>query len=950
LATSPSFVPDVTVVVIVYNDAERLPEAVRSVINQSLRATECIIVDDHSTDATPQVAARLAAEDPERVRAVRLPENSGACGRPRNVGMEHARGEYVMFLDSDDTLDRHAARNMLEAAERTGADLVIGRTIQHDLDRDVETSWMPWLFESRAVYESLSENPDLLYDVLSTNKLYRREFLSREGLVFTEGRFYEDNLFSAHAYLTAKKIAVIPQRVYTWNIRRSAASPSVTNRPGELRNLHDRIAINREIDKLLAEYGTPELKLRKDVRFINHDLRVQLIGLSRMSPDVRKSLVDAAADYVSELSPEAFRGGNPLPAIAAYLVSRHDYDGVASVYDYAVPRLQQPLLSADLVERDGRVYWTDRHLDDPMGREILDVTALSLHDLPMSRVRPGARIIGFGLAGSTATITGDIANPLGRITPHTKVQATLVLNERGGSRRFTVPVAVETTPTRLNWRASFDPAKVLRPFGVIDAVYWVKLHVVAGSESADVRLLAHPDLVDTIRLPVRPRLGRVAGDVFQAYVTTTANIALLLTAEGHAARAGKRVKGWARSTHLGDRTWRRVRDAQSGLRAQLANRQTKLDFYHHVLTKLPVKKRWVVFESHMGKQFSDSPRAIYEALLRANLGYQPIWSYEKHPAGFPKEARLVKRNSWAYFRALARARFWVDNQGFPLDLRKRPETTYIQTWHGSAFKKMGFHESLIKADTQDKQQRLQRAIDRFDVFLVRAEHDKETLAKGLGVRGELFEAGYPRNDALITGANANEVAVLRQRLELDDGRTVVLYAPTFRPKKKGWGAEALEVPWLEEFVERYGDRMILLVRPHYLATFGLPPALRHAVRNVAHVHDITPLYQLSDALITDYSSVMFDYALLNRPMIFHVPDLEDYVGTRGAYFDLAEWAPGPLTRTGDEVLAALADLPAHAERYAEKHRAFVKRFGTHDHGNAAQSVVERYFAEGARRG
>ena len=319
----------------------------------------------------------------------------------------------------------------------------------------------------------------------------------------------------------------------------------------------------------------------------------------------------------------------------------------------------------------------------------------------------------------------------------------------------------------------------------------------------------------------------------------------------------------------------------------------------------------------MGKQFSDSPRAIYEALLRANLGYQPIWSYEKHPAGFPKEARLVKRNSWAYFRALARARFWVDNQGFPLDLRKRPETTYIQTWHGSAFKKMGFHESLIKADTQDKQQRLQRAIDRFDVFLVRAEHDKETLAKGLGVRGELFEAGYPRNDALITGANANEVAVLRQRLELDDGRTVVLYAPTFRPKKKGWGAEALEVPWLEEFVERYGDRMILLVRPHYLATFGLPPALRHAVRNVAHVHDITPLYQLSDALITDYSSVMFDYALLNRPMIFHVPDLEDYVGTRGAYFDLAEWAPGPLTRTGDEVLAALADLPAHAERYAE---------------------------------
>jgi CDP-glycerol glycerophosphotransferase len=96
--------------------------------------------------------------------------------------------------------------------------------------------------------------------------------------------------------------------------------------------------------------------------------------------------------------------------------------------------------------------------------------------------------------------------------------------------------------------------------------------------------------------------------------------------------------------------------------------------------------------------------------------------------------------------------------------------------------------------------------------------------------------------------------------------------------------------------------------------------------------------------------VMFDYALLHRPMIFHVPDLADYIGTRGAYFDLAQWAPGPLTRTDDELLAALADLPALSERYAEKHRAFVERFATYDSGNAAQTVVERYFTPEVRRG
>jgi CDP-glycerol glycerophosphotransferase len=263
---------------------------------------------------------------------------------------------------------------------------------------------------------------------------------------------------------------------------------------------------------------------------------------------------------------------------------------------------------------------------------------------------------------------------------------------------------------------------------------------------------------------------------------------------------------------------------------------------------------------------------------------------------------------------------------------------------------MGFDEAAVMAQTMERQQRLQRAIDRFDVFLVRSDHDKETLASGLRVGGELLEVGYPRNDALINDADIGEAAALRRRLKLDDGRQVVLYAPTFRPKTTGRGVEALKVPWLEEFVARYGERMVLLVRPHYLATFGLPPALRHAVRNVADVHDITPLYQISDALITDYSSVMFDYALLHRPMIFYVPDYDDYVGSRGAYFDLDDWAPGPVARTGDEVLATLADLPALAEQYAEKHRAFVRRFGTYDRGNAAQTVVERYFAPGTRRG
>ena len=148
-----------------------------------------MIVDDASTDDTPQVVERLVNEAPDRVRSIRLAENSGAGGRPRNIGITAARGRYVMFLDSDDVLDRHACVSLVYAAERTGADVVAGRCVRHYVERGIEQPWLPWLFTRQAVYTSLSEEPRLLYDVISTNKLYRRQFLIDERILFPSTDF-----------------------------------------------------------------------------------------------------------------------------------------------------------------------------------------------------------------------------------------------------------------------------------------------------------------------------------------------------------------------------------------------------------------------------------------------------------------------------------------------------------------------------------------------------------------------------------------------------------------------------------------------------------------------------------------------------------------------------------------------------------------------------------------
>jgi CDP-glycerol glycerophosphotransferase len=949
--TMPHTRPDVTVVVIVYNDAARIEVAVRSVLDQSLRSREVIVVDDHSTDDTPAVIERLVAENPDIVRYIRLPANSGHCGAPRNAGVKQARGQYVMFLDSDDTLDRHACRNMLAMAEASDAEMVVGRCVRHHVWTGKEQSWMPWLVQRKAVYESLSEQPGLLYDVLSTNKLYRHDFLLRENLVFLEDRHYEDNLFSAHAYLTAKRIAVIPQRVYTWNIEGKASTRSITNRAGELNNITDRIAVTQEIDKLLALRGTDELRLQKDVRFIENDLPTHLARLSRLPGPAQRALVDIARPYVRTLPPESFHKAKRLPAIAAYMVRQGDYDGVGAAHDYLASG-QSPHLTTDLLVRDGRVFWCDRHLDDPLGRAVLDVTELGLQDRPLATLNLGSRILGAHAAGNRVTVTGELVNPLARITAEDQPRARLIFRDRRGARRtFAASVQLDIDERRVRWTSTFRPTQLLRPIGLLDPVYSVQLRLTAGVEATDLKLFADEATTEALRFPVRPRLTRLAADLLQGYTTDAGTVALRLAAAQRLARLGGGAITRLRRTAVGRRAWRTAGEAHGAVRRRLTQRSTQLAWYDRVFTRLPISKDTIVFESHMGKQFSDSPRAIYEELKRRATSYRPVWVYATHPAGFPSDARLVRRQSWAYLWALGRARFWVDNQGFPHDLKKRPGTTYIQTWHGSAFKRMGFDEAAVRSDTQRRQQILKKAIDRFDVFLVRSEHDVRTLTRGLQVRGELMRVGYPRNDALVNDDNQTEQEILRTSLGLTDSRRVVLYAPTFRPEQLGRG-RGLVLPFeLHDFVERFGEDTVLLVRPHYLTSFVLPPMYAHSVRNVAQIHDVTPLLQISDALITDYSSLMFDYALLDRPMIFHVPDYDDYVGrNRGAYFDLASTAPGPVTRTSEELFTALTDLPGNGTAFVEKRRDFVAKFGEYDTGQAAKAVVDRFFQAGARRG
>ncbi|MDR3084348.1 MAG: bifunctional glycosyltransferase family 2 protein/CDP-glycerol:glycerophosphate glycerophosphotransferase, partial [Streptomyces sp.] len=728
--------PDISVVVIVYNDAQRLPTAVRSVLDQTLRHVEVIIADDCSTDGSYDVARSLAAAHPGRVRAIRLPENSGGCGEPRNQGMAAARGRYVMFLDSDDTLEPNACRNLLEAADRTGADLVSGRCVRVHTDsrHEKRIHWYPWLYRATRTVESIAELPDLfVFDTLSTNKCYRRTFLVENGLTFPRGIHYEDLLFSAEAYLAAGRITLIPHTVYFWNVAEKTEVKSISNRRHEINNFTDRLEIHRRIDAELNQRGLDELKLCKDVKFLKHDLVLYLRDLPFLDDDYRHRFAELARGYTQDFPQSVYDRLDPVHAICAYLLMREDWDHLMPAVDTLINRKK---ISAPLVERSGRIYWCDRYLDDPKARGVMDVTLLGYHGRPLDRMFLRNLLTRYAVHGDQVLLEGAVVNPLHTIAADANLTAELEFRARRRSlRTFRFPVrTVRHEGDAIAWQAAVPLARRFRPVGVLDEVWDVRLHLTADGKRTTTRLTAgRVDLENAARVPVRPWLSRFVADRLEPQVSAKGHLAFRLAQHGTAALRGRALVD--RNLHgPAAKSAKRAYRGMRAVRRDLASGHRKVQVYHRMLRLLPVRKGTVVFESHLGKQYSDSPRAVYEELRRRRVPVTAIWSYAgATPTGFPKDAELVRRWSWRYLRALAQAEFWIDNQGFPLRLAKRPETTYIQTWHGSALKKMGFDQPAHRVMSEQAQLSYQEALDRFDHFVVRGEHDVRTLARAFRI-------------------------------------------------------------------------------------------------------------------------------------------------------------------------------------------------------------------------
>ncbi|MFF1375715.1 CDP-glycerol glycerophosphotransferase family protein [Streptomyces sp. NPDC058308] len=379
---------------------------------------------------------------------------------------------------------------------------------------------------------------------------------------------------------------------------------------------------------------------------------------------------------------------------------------------------------------------------------------------------------------------------------------------------------------------------------------------------------------------------------------------------------------------------------RTGRYAALARRRVKgalLQLHYRVQLRLPVREDHAVFSSYWGRGHACSPGAIEAAMRELVPGVRTAWIAEpRHHHTIPTATRRLRPGTAAYWTALARSKYLVNNVNFDRRLVKRPGQVFVQTQHGTPLKRMGLdlqeHPAAARGTDFDT---LLRNADKWDYVLSANRHSTLVWERAFPASYTTLEYGCPRNDRFQQATSA-DVARLRASLGIPHGAIAVLYAPTHRDYARGQ-RHSLDLPRL---LRALGPRFVILTRAH--RSYDAPMTTGEPSGRIIDVSDhpsVESLCLASDTLVTDYSSLMFDYANLDRPVVLHIDDWEAYEAARGTYFDVRDFPPGVLAYSQDELTYIFTTGHWAGPRSAQLRRAFRERFCAYDDGRAAERVV-----------
>lgn len=361
--------------------------------------------------------------------------------------------------------------------------------------------------------------------------------------------------------------------------------------------------------------------------------------------------------------------------------------------------------------------------------------------------------------------------------------------------------------------------------------------------------------------------------------------------------------------------------------------------------KEATQERTVIFEAYMAKKYACSPRALYEAMCEDEkyASWRKIWAF-REPEKFKylekkPNTEVVGFRTIEYYRAYAQAKYWITNSRLPRELAPKREQEYIQCWHGTPLKKLGFDLEHYT----EKGSTIREVRDNYWQEARRVTHmpspspfytEKMISAFHLQKAGktDIFtEFGYPRNDRLFT-ADEKEMVFIRRKLGIPSDKRVILYAPTWRENQHVPGEAyryRLEVDF-DKWSRALSDEYVILFRAHYLVAEQYDLSKwKGFVYNVSDWDDVNDLYLAADVLVTDYSSVFFDFANLERPILFYMYDYDAYRNEMRDFYFEEELLPGPVVRDEESLLRCLADVGEVARNYRDRYAEFNRMFNPH---------------------
>ena len=374
-----------------------------------------------------------------------------------------------------------------------------------------------------------------------------------------------------------------------------------------------------------------------------------------------------------------------------------------------------------------------------------------------------------------------------------------------------------------------------------------------------------------------------------------------------------------------------------------------------------VNNHQIIFESFMGRKYVDSPKAIYEYML-SNKKYEKfsfIWAF-KNPEDYKyliknKNTKVIKYNSKEYYKAYSTSKYWITNSRVPDVIVKKKNQIYTQCWHGTPLKKLGFDITVQGGNAlnslKDIRYKYQVDSKKYTYMVSPSRFCTEKFIsafnlKKVGKEDIIIEKGYPRNDYLINYKD-EDIKRIKKELKLPQDKKILLYAPTWRDNQheSGVGYTYKTEVDFDYLKEKLQEEYIILFRVHYFVANSFDfKKYKGFVYDVSEYNDINELYVISDILITDYSSVFFDYAILKRPMLFYMYDLDDYKNKlRDFYFDLSE-LPGPIIEKEKELVSEITKISKNF-KYDKKYKDFNNKYNYLDDGQASKRVIETIIKE-----